>query len=239
MRRTALILLVQVAAAAPLAAQFEGTVNMRVSAGPQNAPMDMKMVSKGDLQATILTMPANTGPMAGMEMRMVFDPKTSTATTLMPLPPGLSQMPALANAKGIKTVIDLSKMAASNGPQSDETIDVKKLATTETVAGVECQDYEITSSKGKSMRACISQSLGHFLFPQMSGPMGGRGGASAPAWTKAFGTHPGFPLKVWSTDGEVAMEVTSIQRGAVPAGIFEIPEDYVDMSAMFRGRGGL
>ena len=235
MRRTALFLLAQIAAAAPLAAQFEGTITMKLSGGGQGQ-MDMKMVTKGDQQATIMTMPAAAGPMAGMEMRMVYDAKTATATTLMPIPPGMSQMPAFANAKGIKTVIDLSKMTVGGGPSSDETVDVKKLSTTEKVAGIDCQDYEITSSKGPTMHACIAQSLGHFLFPQISSPMSGRSGA--PAWTKAFGTNPGFPLKVWSDDGQVAMEVTSIVRGTIPPSMFEIPEDYVDMSAMFRGRGG-
>jgi hypothetical protein len=237
MRRTALFLLAQIAVAAPLAAQqFEGTVNMKIMGGPQGQ-MDMKMVTKGDMQATIMTMPAAAGPMAGMEMRMVYDPKTATATTLMPIPAAMSQMPAFANAKGIKTVIDLSKMAVGTGGAADETIDIKKLATTEKVAGIDCTDYEITSSKGQTMRACIAQSLGHFLFPQISSPMSGRGGG-APAWTKAFGTNPGFPLKVWSADGQVAMEVTSIERGTISASMFEIPQDYVDMSAMFRGRGG-
>jgi hypothetical protein len=162
-----------------------------------------------------------------------------TATSLMPLPPGLSQMPALANAKGLKTVIDLSKAKADAGAgsQSDEHVEVKKLGTSEKIAGYDCDDYEITSSSGKTMRACIAQSLGHFLFPSIGGGMG-RGSSPSPAWTKAFGTNPGFPLKVWSTTGDVAMEVTSIERGSVPASMFDIPEGYVDMKSLFGGRGG-
>ena len=90
------------------------------------------------------------------------------------------------------------------------------------------------------MRACIAQSLGHFLFPTTGGGMPGRGGGNgtSPAWTKAFGKNPGLPLKVWSTKGEVAMEVTSIEKGSVPASMFEIPDGYVDMASLFGGRRG-
>jgi len=177
--------------------------------------------------------------MAGSEMRMIFDPKTLTATTLLPVSPVMQQSPMFANANGIKMVMELSKVSTSmgNGAATDESVEIKKLGTTEKIAGFDCDDYEITSSKGQSMRACIAQQLGHFLFPQI-GSMG-RGTGNAPAWTKAFGTKPGFPLKVWSPNGDVAMEVTSVERGSVPASMFEIPEGYIDMSAMMRGRGGL
>ena len=239
MRRFSLLVLVQLAAAAPLAAQFEGTVAMKVSgAGTTAGDLTMKMVVKGDQQATIMTLPASAGPMAGMEMRMVYDPRTMTATSLMPLPAQLAQMPALAGAKGLKTVIDLSQAAASAGNQAtDDHVEVKKLGTTQRIAGHDCEDYEITSSSNKPMRACIAQSLGHFLFPSMGGGMA-RGRSEAPGWTKVFGTKPGFPLKVWSTTGDIAMEVTSIERGSVPQSMFEIPEGYVDMKALFGGRGG-
>jgi hypothetical protein len=237
MRRFSMLVLAQLAAAAPLAAQFEGTVAMKVSGAGQNTgDITMKMLVKGDQQATLVTLPASAGPMGGMEMRMVYDPKTMTATSLIPLPPQLAQSPMFANAKGLKTVVDLAK-AAANPNTAGESVDIKKLGTTEKIAGYECDDYEITSSKGDPMRACIAQSLGHFLFPSMGGGMG-RAAAQSPAWTKAFGTKPGFPLKVWSPTGGVAMEVTSVERGTVPAEMFEIPEGYMDMGAMMGRRGG-
>ena len=66
------------------------------------------------------------------------------------------------------------------------------------------------------MQACIAESLGRFVFPQTGGGMGGRGTASsAPAWTTAFGGKPGFPLKVWQSDGTVVMEVLSVEKAPV------------------------
>ena len=84
---------------------------------------------------------------------------------------------------------------------------------------------------------CVTTALGRFNLPQMDGGMGRRGGGAAPpAWSQAFGNKPVFPLKVWSSDGKLAMEVVAIDKGSVPASMFEIPEGYVDMASMFRGR---
>src|SRR3954463_1050675 len=115
MRRTALVLLIQLAAAAPVAAQFEGTVSMKVSGTGAGGDIEMKMLLKGDQQATLMTMPPAAGPMAGSEMRMIFDPKTLTATTLLPVSPVMQQSPMFANAKGIKMVMELSKVSTSMG----------------------------------------------------------------------------------------------------------------------------
>jgi hypothetical protein len=239
MRRLAVIVLAQVVSAAPLSAQFEGTVTARASnLNGTGEEMTMKMFIKGTKQATVITMPASAGPMAGLEMRMIVDAQTNTATTLMPIPPMMQQMPAAANAKGIKSVIDLSNVGRGDRGTNDD-VQVKKLGTHERIAGFDCDDYEITSSNGKSMRACVTESLGRFVLPGVSGPMGRRGGASSsPAWARAFGGRPWFPLKVWNNDGKVDLEVTGVERGQVSASLFEIPDGYVDMATLFRGRGG-
>ncbi len=228
--------LIPLAAAAPLAAQFEGTINMTVSnANANTGDMHMKIMFKGDKQVTAVTMPATAGPMAGMEMRAIMDTKTLTVTNLIPLPPGMAAMTGNPDAKGMKMVMDLSK--ATEGAPTDKAVQIKKLGTTKKIAGVDCEDYEFSGDNGKPMKACITSSLGRFVFPQMGGMGRGRG-SGPPAWAKAFGDRPAFPLKVWSDDGSVAMEVTSVERGSVPASVFEIPDGYVDMSGVMRGRSG-
>src|SRR5207253_7478817 len=105
MRRSIALTLIGLVAATPLAAQFEGTVTMKMSGqGPNGSTgeMTMKVATKNGKTATIMTMPTTTGPMAGMEMRSIYDPATHTSTTLMPLPPGMSgSMPGMADAKGM------------------------------------------------------------------------------------------------------------------------------------------
>jgi hypothetical protein len=88
------------------------------------------------------------------------------------------------------------------------------------------------------MQACITESLGRFVFPLTGGGMGGRGsGAPPPPWTTAFGGKPAFPLKVSQSDGTVVMEVLSVDKAPVSASVFEIPDGYVDVASLFR-RGG-
>lgn len=236
MRRMLASVLLPLAAAAPLAAQqFEGTVNMKMTGtGPSAEGMAIRMAIKGEQQVTIITLPSTAGPMAGQEVRAIMDPKAQTVTTLMPMPPGMGAMTGMPDAKGMKLIVDLSK----SGSATTSKADIKKLGTTQKIAGMSCDDYQITDENGKSVKACITSSLGRFVLPDMSGGMGRRGGGGQPAWAKAFGDRPAFPLKVWSDDGSTNMEVTSVDRAPVAASLFEIPDGYVDMSAMMRGRSG-
>jgi hypothetical protein len=233
------VLLLPLAAAAPLAAQqFEGTVNMKLTGNAQNPEgTAVRMAIKGDQQVTMITLPPTSGPMAGQEVRAIMDPKTNTVTTLIPMPPGMGAMIGSPDAKGMKMIIDLSK---STGPAAASKADIKKLGSSQKIAGMACDDYQITDENGKVVKACITSSLGRFVLPDMSGGMGRRGGGGGgqPAWAKSFGDRPAFPLKVWSDDGTTNMEVTSVDRSPVAASLFEIPEGYVDMSAMMRGRSG-
>lgn len=233
------LLLLPIALALPLGAQtFEGTIAMRISA-PEGA-MELKYLMKGDRMAMVMTAPASAGPIAGAEIRMITDPAAKTMTMLMPLPPGMAGGGFLPpDTKGMKSVtpLDGAEVAAA-GKVSSETI--KKLGTSQTIAGMKCDDFEVTEN-GATTMMCLATGVGRFSYPSLGGGgMGGRGrggAAPSPAWSKALGGHPGFPLKVWTpADGKVAMEVTSIDRGSVPASTFEIPAGYVDLGAMMGGR---
>jgi len=235
MRRLVAFVLVSLIPAAPLAAQFEGTINIKTyDADGMVDSKGFKVAIKGDMQATTVTLSESAGPMAGKEVRSIYDSKANTVTMLIPMPPNMPMMAAMADAKGMKNVIDLSKLS---NREDDSKIEIKKLGTSEKIAGLDCDDYEITTNKGSPTRACVTDALGHFMFPQSGGGMGARGSAP-PAWARAFGNKAAFPLKVWEPGGKVSMEVTSVEKGSIPASAFEIPAGYVDMAAMMHGRGG-
>jgi hypothetical protein len=164
-------------------------------------------------------------------------------TTLMPMPAQMANaMPGAANAKGLKFTISLDQVNRMNpgqrGQGQPEKVNIKALGTTEKIAGYACDDYEITNARGEAWRMCASSTLGTFVFPGMSGPMG-RGSSGAPDWARALGNKPMFPLKVWTPgDNKVSFEVTAIERIAVPDSTFVVPDGYMDMSAFGRGRGG-
>lgn len=228
MRRT-LSALLPIFLALPLGAQaFEGTINMRMTSPESPDPIATTMHIKGDLMAMVMTFPASAGPMAGIEARMILDQGAKKMTMLMPMPPGI---PAMPGAKGMKIVTDLTKAQAEAAKAPEPT--VKKLGTSQTIAGMSCDDYQTTSG-GETTNMCVTDKLGRFTMPS-SGPR-----SVPPAWARAFGDKPMFPLKVWTTTSgnSVAMEVTSVKRGTVPADVFDTsPAGYQDMSAMMGGMG--
>jgi hypothetical protein len=181
---------------------------------------------KGQNFATVMVLPSSAGPMAGAEARMIMNPTTNKMTMLLPMPAG---MPNPSGGKGMMIVMDLNEMAGQAGQPE---VKLTQLGTHQTIAGLRCDDYEVVSGADK-INMCVTSALGRFISPMASGMSGGR----APAWTRAFGDRPMFPLKVWDAKGSVAMEVTAVQRTTVPASTFLIPEGYTDMSSMMRGMG--
>jgi hypothetical protein len=226
MRRT-LLALVPLLLVGPLSAQgFEGTIAMRMTMTGNAEPITTTMYIKGAVMGMAMTLPSSAGPLAGQQARMVLNRNTMKMTTLLPAPPGVPLPPG---SKGMKMVTTIPNDA------DDETTDmtVKKLGTSQTIAGLKCDDYQTTSGDDV-MNMCMTEQLGRFTLPTAGM------GRSAPAWAHAFGDRPVFPLKVWSTtDGKgVAMEVTSVTRGAVPAEMIDdSAAGYVDMSAMMGGAG--
>lgn len=191
--------------AAPMAAQdFTGTITMRTTEESSGTAMTMKLYLDGGRQAVVMNAPS--GPMAGGEMRMVTNPANGKATMFITMP----GMPG--GGKGMKMEMDIPNDASD----SDPNITVKPLGTSQTIAGIRCEDYEVTTD-GEKINICGASDLGRFRMPSIGGM--GRGNANA-AWTRAFGNRPVFPLKVWTNSG-TAMEVTSIERGAVDQAMFD------------------
>lgn len=233
-------LLLTVALALPIGAQgFEGTMTVKMVT-PEGG-IDAKYTMKGDKMAMTMALPASTGPMAGMEARMLVDPATQSTTILMPLPAGMAGGGFLpADTKGIKVVMQATE---ESGGATEGSATLKKLGTSQTVAGMKCDDYEVTEGE-TTMKLCLATGLGKFSYPNLGGGMmGGRGNrgraaASAPGWAKGLGKAPGFPLKISDAAGATMMEVTSVQKGPVSDEVFTVPAGYVDLQAMMGGRGG-
>jgi hypothetical protein len=225
MRKAALLLVPLLTA--PLAAQdFEGTVTMQMANQGVGAA-DVTVSIKGQMAAYAITLPS--GPTAGLTMRMIMNGTTKKITMLMPAMPG---MPLPAGSKGIKMVTDIGDAAAAAGKAGADA-KVTALGTSQTIAGVKCDDYAVEND-GQRMNMCVASSMGSFRMPSMGGPGGGQ---PPPAWARVFGDKPMFPLKVWSDGEGVAMEVTAITRGSVPAAAFDDnAKGYVDMSAMINMR---
>lgn len=220
MRRLALLFAAPLLLAAPAAAQdFEGMVAMKVTNNEMPEPITMRMYVTADRQAMVMPMPESAGPMAGKEVRMVINPGTGKITMLMPAPPGVP-------AKGMKMSMDFSQIAA-DAQEDASNVKITALGSSQTVGGMRCEDYEVVTEE-ETVKMCVSTEMGRYRFPEMTGPR-----PTVPAWVEAFGNKPAFPLKVWTDDGSMTMEVISIERGPVAAEILDDnPEGFMAMPGM-------
>lgn len=226
--RIGILLAFPLLAVVPLGAQqFEGAINVRLSVSKDDEVTGV-MLAKGERVALTMTLPASAGPMAGQEARMIVSPDATSMTMLLPMPAGL---PAMGGAKGMKMVVKLDDVSKSDTDRIAKS-ELKKLGTSQTVATMKCDDYELAVEGEKPTRMCLTDGMGRFVFPSM----GGRG-AGEPSWTRKIRQKGLFPLKVWTTDGNVAMEVTAVTRKTIPASAFVIPEGYMDASGMMGGMG--
>ncbi|HEY3933072.1 MAG TPA: DUF4412 domain-containing protein [Gemmatimonadales bacterium] len=217
MRRFLAVSCLSFIAAVPLAAQFEGTVNMDM---PSQAGAKMSYYIKGNMLAANAAM--NNGG-AVHEVHMIFDIPNHKMTMFVPM--------AMQGMKGVKMVYDTRNDTSS----SAATTDLKSLGTSETIAGYKCDDVQVIDAGKPAGTICMTHDLGFFAYAMMSG-MGKR--AASPTWASVFGNKPAFPLKVTDSNGKVVMVATSVQKGPVPADAFTVPDGYQDMSGMAGMMGG-
>ncbi|MEP6780774.1 MAG: DUF4412 domain-containing protein [Gemmatimonadaceae bacterium] len=91
----------------------------------------------------------------------------------------------------------------------------------ELIAGHRCEHIVVQVGAQKT-DICMAKGMGEFIMPSLMG--------NNPAWTLATDATNGFPLKVIGNDGTVMMEVTKIERKALPESLFNVPESYTKMA---------
>jgi hypothetical protein len=231
MRRLLLISLSVIALLRPLTAQqFEGTIAVRIGGPGGTGSMVSRMTTKGDKVLTVIALPG----VAGQDLRMITDNRARTMIMLTPFPPGMVLPKGVASAKGIITVRDFPAPAPSPSTKPINS-DIRKLGSSQTIAGINCDDYEATGETGQVVRMCLAASLGRLT----SGALGEGGQSGQPApWARALGNKPLMPLKVWKPDGTTVLEVMEIKRQLVASRVFDIPPGYVDVATALKNRTG-
>jgi hypothetical protein len=105
-------------------------------------------------------------------------------------------------------------------------MDFKPTGRKEKIAGIEAEEYAGTSDK-KRTEVWVTKELGKFMMANQG--KGGKKGASA--WAKFAEQGNFFALRVIQRAKEGApedmrMEVTKVDKGALPNSLFQPPEDY-------------
>jgi hypothetical protein len=219
MRCSTVALLVGVPALAA-AQEFEGRVTVEMNAGPNRPAMPMTILSKGGKSR----MESSAG---GTPVAMIMDYGAGTITTLM-------------TAQKMYMRMDLKQteqqMRAMAGADATEAPKYTRTGRRETIAGVSCEHVVFHGKDSKEMDVCAAKGMGFFGGPG-GGLGGGRGagGGGIPAGyeqlMKDF-KDGFFPLKIEQVEGTTRRQilvVTKVEREAVDAALFTVPQGFTEM----------
>lgn len=215
-----------VAPAGALAADFEGTVTMKMS-GPRGTPQALDFsLAQGKSRIDVVTPD-------GMNASIIHDHGKKEMVMLMP-----QQRMYI-----IQPIPPATERPAASAGRGDSS--VEKTGETEKILGYDCTKYISKSEDGTVSEMWVTDQLGTFsgMSANPMGGMGGRrGGAPAsPAWEEALKGKDVFPLRVVSKgrDGKESfrMEATAVAKKSLPASTFAPPADFqkFDMQGMMRG----
>jgi hypothetical protein len=201
----------------PLAAQFEGTIDMTVGS---KAEQKMTQSYKGNHVRTDM----NTG---GGQMTMLMEAGAPEMTMLMAEHKMYMKM----------SLKDAVAQAGKTDPKPPKITDTGK---TETIAGKTCSVYRMATeeSKAENIEVCAAKGMGFFAMGQASGPMAGKNpyagafeAAGNPEYAKLF-KDGFFPLRVSDISKgktETIVQVTAITPKSIPDAAFQIPAGYTEM----------
>lgn len=206
--------------AAVLAASFEGKVNFKVSS-PRGQPQEISYSIKGD--KIRVEMPGQDA-MGGM----IMDTTKRETTVIM-------------DAQKMYMTMAKPEGGAPEARKGEES-KLEKTGEKETILGYATEKY-ISTHKGTSTEMWLVEGLGTFMMAESGNPMGGggRGSSAPPGWERALAGKELFPLRVVDKDKNgketSRMEVTAIEKKALPDALFSPPADYqkFDMGGMMKG----
>ncbi len=186
--------------ASPLAAQsFEGTVAMNITSDNGAVHSITYMLKGGKMRFE---------PAVG-QMSVIIDPAAQRMTVIM-------------NAQRMYMDRDFGPATAAMKEQvAGKHPAVARTGRMGTVAGYKCEHFTVTDDDGASLDSCMSSELGGFRMPAASNPMAPQQEAE---WLSEVGARY-FPLKVTKA-GKPVIEVTAIERKALDAALFAVPEGF-------------
>ncbi len=202
------------------AVPFEGKVEFKMTSGGRT--QDMRYAIKGD--QIRIEMPEQKG-MGGMIM------DTSK-----------KEMMILMDDQKMYMVMAMPDLAEPAPGKREEMPTLEKTGETEQILGYKAEKF-ISSYQDTKTELWLAEGIGTFAAFSNQNPMGGRGGGMQmpQGWAKALAGKSLFPLRVVGRDKNgketFKMEATSLDRQALPDGMFNPPADYqrMDMGNMMRG----
>ncbi len=201
------------------AGEFEGVLHMTTSHGETGMKSAMDWYLKGDKGRMEMSRAE------GRTSVMLFDATTRTMQMAMP---------------GQKSYMEFN-LAGERGERLAEAFEnqtVERTGKAETIAGYSCEIWRITDKEPHRLKSqvCVAKGFGK-AATFWADPKDARR-SSQPGWMKQIAEEGGFAIRSIQYDEagqeSMRMEVTSIDKKRLEAGLFAFPADWVkqDMSAM-------
>jgi hypothetical protein len=209
-------------AVSALAADFEGTVRMRMTQA-RGAPQEVNFgLTKGRSRIDVATPQGNAA--------VLFNPTAEEMIILLP-------------EQKMYLVQPVPKPGELPGAGGNPNQAVTQTGEKEKILGFDCVKYVASSPEGAT-DIWVTDQLGAFMGLGGGNPMGGPGGGPVPqAWEQALRGKEVFPLRVVTKgpDGRETfrMEATAVKKQPLPASTFNPPADFqkLDVGNMMRGMG--
>jgi len=184
---------------------FEGVVTYQMNAEGQS--IEAKFMSKGPRTRMEMTMPGMPGP-----IYILIDQEARVSRTVME---------SMGMYMEIPIPDEIPTGAGGDAPQ------VEKVGTSDTIAGIQCENYRFKDGNQPETEACIATGMGWFMGG-MGNPMGGRGARPAgPDWASLAREFKDglLPLRVRTRRGDdwsVIMVATAVVRGELSDDLFRL-----------------
>ncbi|MGE5345073.1 MAG: DUF4412 domain-containing protein [Acidithiobacillales bacterium] len=216
--------------AATANAEFEGEADLKITATGERANVTgtgktyvSKVGWRSEMEISSPEMAKATG---GQPMRMVSFGRLSDPDKVYMVNDRMRTYAVLDSKK-------MHEMAKSTKKQEPKYV-IKKLGR-ETVAGLPCENYQITQEgKKDTFEACMSKEF--MSGDWMRAIARGRRGESDFLQKLREAGLEGYPIRFTSTDPDVkrswTMELTKVERRPIPSSMFEVPPGYKETSMM-------
>lgn len=173
------------------------------------------MTRRGRVRIGIASAPGGVSPAA-----MIYAPEDGVMFTLLPM----------ASLYSETALDDIRALASEQASSVDASVAARPPVITHTkqfelIANHRCEHVLIEIARQKT-DVCMGKGLGVFVMPAMMG--------NAAGLSRAMADANGFPLKVVQANGVVTMEVTRIERKALPESLFNVPDSYTRMPDILR-----
>jgi hypothetical protein len=190
---------------------FEGVITYQMHV--EGMTITMKQMTKGSKIRTEMEMPGMPGP-----MYVLMDMESSVMQTVLP-------SMGMYMEVNMKQMMDQVDATGNLRRQAAETPKIERLGSSETIAGIPCQNYRFTQGT-EEMEGCIATGMGSFMGggAANAGPLEGLGIDFA-AYAREFPDGM-LPLRMRLKEGDTwrtFMEATSVERKSLDDSLFRLP----------------